>query len=184
MSETTVAAAGNIFKKIWERIAGRYKKLTETIDKLSDNISELHTTIDNMNNKMTSLSNGIDAVNTRLNLNTRSLTMSVNDITKSVDSINVRLDTNTKTIQEQAKKIDLQSDKLGKIEVGLQLELFHSLQSLHDKYCNRSPSGWATSIEKADAKRFYDQIHVLGQDGWSKRYWDDIYGLPETRPRS
>lgn len=71
---------------------------------------------------------------------------------------------------------------MGKIEVGLQLELFHSLQNLHDKYCNRSPSGWATETEKADAQRFYNQIHILGQDGWSKKYWDDIYNLPSSRP--
>ena len=75
-----------------------------------------------------------------------------------------------------------QDTRLGKIEVGLQLELFHSLQNLHDKYCNRSPSGWATETEKADAQRFYDQIHILGQDGWSKKYWDDIYNLPNSRP--
>ena len=41
MSET-VAAAGNIFKRIWEHLAGRYKKLTETIEKLSTTINELN----------------------------------------------------------------------------------------------------------------------------------------------
>lgn len=45
MSEVTVTAAGNIFKRIWERIAGRYKKLTETIDKLSETINKLDLSI-------------------------------------------------------------------------------------------------------------------------------------------
>lgn len=168
MSEATVTAAGNIFKRIWERIAGRYKKLTETIDKLSDTINKLDLSIKQMDIK-------ISAIDDRLDTNTKNLNA-------SVDSINRQLHKNTQTLQTQAIKIDSQSEKLGKIEVGLQLELFHSLQSLHDKYCNRAPSGWATSTEKADAKRFYDQIHVLGQDGWSKRYWDEICQLPETRP--
>ena len=44
MSET-VAAAGNIFKRIWEYLAGRYKKLTETIEKLSATINELNISI-------------------------------------------------------------------------------------------------------------------------------------------
>ena len=167
MSEATVAAAGNIFKRIWERIAGRYKKLTETIDKLSATIDQLNLSIQSMEIK-------VSAIDTRLDANTKNLTTSVN-------SINQQLNINTQTIQDQAKKIDTQGERLSKIEVGLQLELFHSLQSLHDKYCNRAPSGWASQTEKADAKRFYDQIHVLGQDGWSKRYWDDICKLPDHR---
>lgn len=167
MSET-VAAAGNIFKRIWEHLAGRYKKLTETIEKLSATINELNISIQAMKVDIAS-------VDSRLQTNTANLTA-------SVESINKQLDKNTQTLQDQVNKIQAQDERLGKIEVGLQLELFHSLQNLHDKYCNRSPSGWATAAEKADAQRFYNQIHILGQDGWSKRYWDDIYNLPDSRP--
>lgn len=167
MSET-VAAAGNIFKRIWERLAGRYKKLTETIEKLSTTIDKLDLSIQAMEVKIASVDN-------RLKTNTANLN-------SSVESINKQLNKNTQTLQDQVNKIQAQDVRLGKIEVGLQLELFHSLQNLHDKYCNRSPSGWATETEKADAQRFYNQIHILGQDGWSKKYWDDIYNLPSSRP--
>ena len=167
MSETA-AAAGNIFKRIWEHIAGRYKKLTETIERLSITIDKLDLSIQAMEVKVSS-------IDSRLETNTTNLT-------SSVESINKQLDKNTQTLQDQVDKIKAQDARLGKIEVGLQLELFHSLQNLHDKYCNRSPSGWATTTEKADAQRFYNQIHILGQDGWSKKYWDDIYNLPNSRP--
>ena len=86
----------------------------------------------------------IASVDSRLQTNTANLTA-------SVKSINKQLDKNTYTLQDQVNKIQAQDERLGKIEVGLQLELFHSLQNLHDKYCNRSPSGWATAAEKADA---------------------------------
>ena len=89
------------------------------------------------------------------------------------------------TITSMNTKVEESADKLGKLEGeltkvkdGLQIELFGSLQQLHEKYTIR---GWATAPEKLDAKRFYDQIHNLGQDGWSQQHYDEIIALPESK---
>lgn len=102
------------------------------------------------------------------------LTESVKELTSHVGKLAGKVDDNTKEMTSQA-------DRLKKIEVGLQLELFSSLSALHDKYMNRKPHPWATKEEKEDANRYYNQIHELGQDGWSDKYHKDIINLPETR---
>lgn len=64
------------------------------------------------------------------------------------------------------------------LKEGLQVELFESLQNLYERL---SAKRWASPEEKQDAKRYYDQIHNLGKDGWSQRYYDAIIALPESR---
>lgn len=64
------------------------------------------------------------------------------------------------------------------IKDGLQVELFESLQQLHDRLQTKR---WASVEEKQDAKRYYDQIHNLGKDGWSERYYQAIIQMPESR---
>jgi hypothetical protein len=32
-----------------------------------------------------------------------------------------------------------------------------------------------------EAKLYYEQIHILGKDGWSKKYYDEIISLPESK---
>lgn len=68
--------------------------------------------------------------------------------------------------------------EVGVLKEGLQVELFESLQQLHDRL---QAKRWASVEEKQDAKRYYDQIHNLGKDGWSQRYYDAIIKMPESR---
>lgn len=80
----------------------------------------------------------------------------------------------------EAYKTDLDSihGEIEKVKEGLQIELFGSLQTLHARLMER---GWASMEEKQDAKRYYDQIHKLGKDGWSEKYYDEIIALAEDR---
>lgn len=75
-------------------------------------------------------------------------------------------------------KMDAVTKEIGIMKEGLQVELFESLQQLHDRLQNKR---WASLEEKQDAKRYYDQIHNLGKDGWSERYYKEILELPESR---
>ena len=80
----------------------------------------------------------------------------------------------------EAYKTDLDSihGEIEKVKEGLQIELFGSLQTLHARLMER---GWASIEEKQDAKRYYDQIHKLGKDGWSEKYYAEIIALAEDR---
>ena len=80
--------------------------------------------------------------------------------------------------EQQLVKIDGLTTQVEVLKEGLQVELFESLQNLHERLLMKR---WATSEEKQDAKRYYDRIHNLGKDGWSKRYYDEIMELPERR---
>ena len=77
-------------------------------------------------------------------------------------------------------KTDLDSihAEIEKVKEGLQIELFGSLQALHTRLTER---GWASIEEKQDAKRYYEQIHKLGKDGWSERYYTEILALADDR---
>lgn len=77
-------------------------------------------------------------------------------------------------------KADLDSihAEIEKVKEGLQIELFGSLQALHTRLTER---GWASIEEKQDAKRYYEQIHKLGKDGWSERYYTEILALADDR---
>ena len=86
---------------------------------------------------------------------------------------------NLKLGQEtQILKIDSLSAQIETVKEGLQLELFESLQNLHERLIVKR---WASYEEKADAKRYYDEIHGLGKDGWSEKYYKEIVELPESR---
>lgn len=98
---------------------------------------------------------------------------SLETLNKNMNAMNEKLS----EVSEQAKKLD---EDMTKVKSGLQKELFSSLQALHDKYCPGLGRGWASSLEKSEAKMFYDEIHSMGQNGWSTQTFKDIYTLPES----
>ena len=105
----------------------------------------------------------------------------------SLTKLNKSLDAINKTMENMGRKLDIVSeqtkgleDDMKKVKSGLQKELFNSLQTLHDKYCPGTGRGWATYQEKMEAKMFYDEIHIMGQNGWSTKTFEDIFNLPET----
>ena len=105
----------------------------------------------------------------------------------SLVKLNKSLDAINKTMEKMGQKLDVVSeqtkgleDDMKKVKSGLQKELFNSLQSLHDKYCPGTGRGWATYQEKMEAKMFYDEIHNMGQNGWSTKTFEDIFNLPES----
>ena len=101
-------------------------------------------------------------------------------INESLQSINTNMDSmKTKLDQVSAQNAQLDED-MKKVKSGLQKELFKSLQSLHEKYCPGTGRGWATHLEKSEAKMFYDEIHNMGANGWSTKTFEDIYNLPES----
>ena len=79
---------------------------------------------------------------------------------------------------EYLNKIDGLTTQVEILKEGLQVELFESLQNLHERLMIKR---WASLEEKQDAKRYYDRIHNLGKDGWSQRYYDEIMNLPDSR---
>lgn len=104
------------------------------------------------------------------------------DNQKATNDALERIDANLKALQNgqniQMGKMDAVTKEIGIMKEGLQVELFESLQQLHDRLQNKR---WASLEEKQDAKRYYDQIHNLGKDGWSERYYKEILELPESR---
>ena len=104
------------------------------------------------------------------------------DNQKTTNDALERIDANLKALQNgqniQMGKMDAVTKEIGVMKEGLQVELFESLQQLHDRLQTKR---WASLEEKQDAKRYYDQIHNLGKDGWSERYYKEILELPESR---
>ena len=97
---------------------------------------------------------------------------------EALDNISKEL-SNLKMGQETSiLKIDSLSAQIETVKQGLHLELFESLQNLHERLIVKR---WASHEEKADAKRYYDEIHRLGKDGWSEKYYKEIVELPESR---
>lgn len=68
--------------------------------------------------------------------------------------------------------------EIAKIKDGLQIELFGSLQALHTRLMEQH---YATVEQKREAELYYTQIHNLGKDGWSQKYYDEIITMPESR---
>lgn len=68
--------------------------------------------------------------------------------------------------------------EIAKIKDGLQIELFGSLQALHTRLMEQH---YATVEQKREAELYYTQIHNLGKDGWSQKYYDEIIIMPESR---
>ena len=68
--------------------------------------------------------------------------------------------------------------EIAKIKDGLQIELFGSLQALHTRLMDQH---YATIDQKREAELYYTQIHNLGKDGWSQKYYDEIIIMPESR---
>lgn len=104
------------------------------------------------------------------------------DNQKATNDALERIDAHLKALQDgqniQMGKMDAVTKEIGVMKEGLQVELFESLQQLHDRLQTKR---WASLEEKQDAKRYYDQIHNLGKDGWSERYYKEILELPESR---
>ena len=100
------------------------------------------------------------------------------EINKNLKAISENMATMGTHLADTSAKLDSLDGELTKVKDGLQIELFGSLQQLHEKYTTR---GWATTPEKLDAQRFYVQIHNLGQDGWSEQHYKEIMILPESK---
>lgn len=104
------------------------------------------------------------------------------DNQKATNDALERIDAHLKALQNgqniQMGKMDAVTKEIGVMKEGLQVELFESLQQLHNRLHVKH---WASLEEKQDAKRYYDQIHNLGKDGWSERYYKEILELPESR---
>ena len=75
-------------------------------------------------------------------------------------------------------QITLLDGEIAKIKDGLQIELFGSLQVLHARLMEQH---YATVEQKREAYLYYAQIHNLGKDGWSERYYQEIIKMPESR---
>lgn len=95
-----------------------------------------------------------------------------------MNQISSSLDSNKQDLKDLSHKMDDFDKELVKIKDGLQMELFSSLQLLHQRL---KVQRYATVEEKMEAKRYYDQIHNLGKDGWSQKYYDEIIALPESK---
>lgn len=101
-------------------------------------------------------------------------------INKSLETLNKNMVVVSDNVNEVSEMVSKLEEDMIKVKSGLQKELFSSLQALHDKYCPGLGRGWATSLEKNEAKMFYDEIHSMGQNGWSTQTFKDIYTLPES----
>lgn len=100
----------------------------------------------------------------------------LNSMNNSLNEINAslgKLSTQLEAIGEKQNK--LEQDVI-KLKSGVQKELFETLQNLHEKYVSR---GQASVAEKLEAKMYFDEIHNIGEDGWSERYYNEIISLPE-----
>lgn len=89
------------------------------------------------------------------------------------------LKTNTTATNTLTGKIDTMQGEINKIKDGLQIELFGSLQALHKHL--KEEKHYATIDDKREAQLFYTQIHNLGKDGWSQKYYNEIMAMPESR---
>ena len=100
------------------------------------------------------------------------------EIMQAVDGLKDQLIDLKKEQLDNSRKIEGISTQVDVVKSGLQIELFESLQQFYERTKRRR---WASPEEKLDAKRYYDQIHALGKDGWSEKYYQSIISLPESK---
>ena len=93
-------------------------------------------------------------------------------------NINTSLNNNTAATNSLTTKIGTLEGEITKIKDGLQIELFGSLQVLHAMLKDQH---FATVEQKREAELYYTQIHNLGKDGWSEKYYNEIIAMPESR---
>lgn len=108
----------------------------------------------------------------------KSVSDTFSNVASQMTNIQLSLEANKEAMNGLSLKMDNFNGELTKIKEGLQMELFSSLQALHARLKDQR---FATIEDKMEAKRYYDQIHNLGKDGWSQRYYDEIIQMPESR---
>ena len=108
----------------------------------------------------------------------REVNKSLGNISSEMKKIADGLKANTTATTDLAGKITKLDGEIVKIKDGLQLELSGSLQTLHARLKEQK---FATPEQKREAELFYNKIHALGKDGWSKRYHEEIIEMPESR---
>ena len=106
----------------------------------------------------------------------------VNDNLKNIATelgkVSKGLQENTTAMNNISGRMNTLEGEIAKIKDGLQIELFGSLQALHTRLMDQH---YATIDQKREAELYYTQIHNLGKDGWSQRYYDEIIIMPESR---
>ena len=100
------------------------------------------------------------------------------NVATQMSEISKDLKNNTTAMTTLSGQITTLGEEITKIKDGLQIELFGSLQTLHTRLVEQK---FATIEQKLEAKLYYDQIHNLGKDGWSQKYYDEIIAMPESR---
>lgn len=93
-------------------------------------------------------------------------------------NITSSLNKNTAATNSLSSQFTALEGEITKIKDGLQIELFGSLQALHTKLMDQH---FATVEQKREAELYYTQIHNLGKDGWSEKYYREIIEMPESR---
>lgn len=102
----------------------------------------------------------------------------LNNIAEEMKNITSGLNNNTTATNGLTSRIGTLEQEISKVKDGLQIELFGSLQVLHAKLMDQH---FATVEQKREAELYYTQIHNLGKDGWSEKYYKEIIEMPESR---
>lgn len=102
----------------------------------------------------------------------------LNNIAEEMKNITSGLNNNTAATNGLTSRIGTLEQEISKVKDGLQIELFGSLQVLHAKLMDQH---FATVEQKREAELYYTQIHNLGKDGWSEKYYKEIIEMPESR---
>lgn len=103
---------------------------------------------------------------------------SLTTIAEEMKKVSSGLAKNTTATNDLSNKITTLDGEIAKIKDGLQIELFGSLQALHTRLLDQH---FATIEQKREAELYYTQIHNLGKDGWSEKYYKEIICMPESR---
>lgn len=104
------------------------------------------------------------------------------EVIKKVATITAKIEEMEQNLTNRIDSVDERLDSINKrltpLEKGLQLELFSSLSTLLER---TEKKHYATTVEKQDAQRIYNQIHALGQDGFSDECYHKILQMPESK---
>lgn len=100
------------------------------------------------------------------------------DIANEMKNITTGLNANTTATTTLTTEMNNLQGEITKIKDGLQIALFGSLQALHAQLKDQH---YATVEQKREAELYYTQIHNLGKDGWSEKYYKEIIAMPESR---